>query len=205
MAPLKGPVHRYGVNFVDIGSCPKICAITLEVINYVVVSLLARVAAEELLALVLDFRRHRLIAINKSMFSHREPYTEATPRSSAIILPSFGKAPAATRETSPRSLVTAASVVATAAARPSCAEGHSAIKVMTSCSPARVTTRRSLPSSRCRRPISATWAGCTNMPLIFVVWSARPIQPLIRILVRPHGDSPASTAERSPVARRIIG
>ena len=40
---------------------------------------------------------------------------------------------------------------------------------------------------------------------ILVVWSARPIQPLMRMLVRPHGERPASKAERSPVARRIIG
>ena len=43
------------------------------------------------------------------------------------------------------------------------------------------------------------------MPLTLVVWSARPIQPLMRMLVRPQGDAPGSTAERSPVASRIIG
>ena len=41
--------------------------------------------------------------------------------------------------------------------------------------------------------------GCTNMPLTLVVWSARPIQPLMRMLVRPQGETPGSIAERSPV------
>ncbi len=43
------------------------------------------------------------------------------------------------------------------------------------------------------------------MPLTLVVWSARPIQPLMRMLVRPHGLVPGSTADRSPVPKRIIG
>ena len=43
------------------------------------------------------------------------------------------------------------------------------------------------------------------MPLTLVVWSARPIQPLMRMLVRPQGETPDSTADRSPVASRIIG
>ena len=43
------------------------------------------------------------------------------------------------------------------------------------------------------------------MPLTLVVWSARPIQPLMRMLVRPQGDTPVSTADKSPVASRIIG
>ena len=43
------------------------------------------------------------------------------------------------------------------------------------------------------------------MPFTLVVWSARPIQPLMRVLVRPHGETPDITAERSPVASRIIG
>ena len=38
-----------------------------------------------------------------------------------------------------------------------------------------------------RRTIAATCDGWTNMPFTLVVWSARPIQPLIRALVRPHG------------------
>ena len=43
------------------------------------------------------------------------------------------------------------------------------------------------------------------MPFTLVVWSARPIQPLMRVLVRPQGETPAITADRSPVASRIIG
>ena len=43
------------------------------------------------------------------------------------------------------------------------------------------------------------------MPFTLVVWSARPIQPLIRMLLRPQGERPGMTAERSPVASRIIG
>jgi hypothetical protein len=43
------------------------------------------------------------------------------------------------------------------------------------------------------------------MPRIFVVWSARPIQPRIRMLVRPQGLAPGITAERSPVANRTSG
>ncbi|WP_132413443.1 MULTISPECIES: hypothetical protein [Neorhizobium] len=44
-----------------------------------------------------------------------------------------------------------------------------------------------------------------NIPRIFVVWSARPIQPLKRSEVRPQGDGPGISAERSPVAKRING
>ena len=43
------------------------------------------------------------------------------------------------------------------------------------------------------------------MPLTLVVWSALPIQPVMRMLVRPHGETPGMTAERSPVASRIMG
>ena len=43
------------------------------------------------------------------------------------------------------------------------------------------------------------------MPRILVVWSARPIQPLMRVLVRPVGQGPGSTADRSPVPKRISG
>ena len=64
---------------------------------------------------------------------------------------------------------------------------------------ARVTTRRSRPISGWRCAISAICSGRTNMPFTLVVWSARPIQPLMRMLVRPHGEAPGSTAERSPV------
>ena len=43
------------------------------------------------------------------------------------------------------------------------------------------------------------------MPLTLAVWSARPIQPLMRVLVRPQGETPAISADRSPVPSRIIG
>ena len=56
-----------------------------------------------------------------------------------------------------------------------------------------------------RLAISAICSGRTNMPLTLVVWSARPIQPLMRILVRPHELTPGNAAVRSPSARRIQG
>jgi uncharacterized protein YdhG (YjbR/CyaY superfamily) len=59
--------------------------------------------------------------------------------------------------------------------------------VMASVSPSRVTTRRAFVTSGWRRETAAICSGRTNMPLIFVVWSARPIQPLMRMLVRPQG------------------
>ena len=43
------------------------------------------------------------------------------------------------------------------------------------------------------------------MPRTLVVWSARPIQPRMRVLVRPQGDTPGSTADRSPVPKRTSG
>ena len=43
------------------------------------------------------------------------------------------------------------------------------------------------------------------MPLTFVVWSARPIQPLMRLIVRPHGLAADRTVVRSPSASRIHG
>ena len=36
------------------------------------------------------------------------------------------------------------------------------------------------------------------MPLTFVVWSARPSQPLRRAFVRPHGDALAGREDRGP-------
>src|SRR5262249_37773136 len=70
---LKGTVHRYGVDFVDIGSCPKICAIAIKVIDYVAVLLLEFLASKTLPPSVLNSRRHPLTAIDNSMFSHRNP------------------------------------------------------------------------------------------------------------------------------------
>jgi hypothetical protein len=53
--------------------------------------------------------------------------------------------------------------------------------------------------------MSAICRGVTNMARTLVLWSARPIQPLMRTLVRPHGLAPGSTADRSPVPNRISG
>ena len=50
------------------------------------------------------------------------------------------------------------------------------------------TTSRARCTSGWRRAISATWLGCTNMPRTLVVWSARPSQPRMRVLVRPVGQ-----------------
>jgi len=50
------------------------------------------------------------------------------------------------------------SVAVTASCNEALGAAHSAIKVITSCSPARATTRRKRPSSGCRLPICATWA-----------------------------------------------
>ena len=51
----------------------------------------------------------------------------------------------------------------------------------------------------------ATISGRTKRPRSFAAWSALPIQPRIRALVRPHGDPPGMKAERSPVAKRTSG
>jgi hypothetical protein len=69
------------------------------------------------------------------------------------------------------------------------------------------TTMRAFRISGWRRVMFSTCEGCTNMALTLVVWSARPIQPRIRLLVRPHFDGGVSTskADMSPVANRISG
>jgi hypothetical protein len=46
------------------------------------------------------------------------------------------------------------------------------------------------------------------MPLILVVWSARPIQPLMRTLVRPQGEIPGRIGRKIAGAeadQRIVG
>ncbi len=43
------------------------------------------------------------------------------------------------------------------------------------------------------------------MPRTLVRWSARPIQPRMRVLVRPQGLMPGNTADMSPVPKRISG
>ena len=52
---------------------------------------------------------------------------------------------------------------------------------------------------------SAICDGFTNMPLTFAVWSARPSQPLMRMLVRPHGLCPGASRTGRRCAKRISG
>ena len=127
-------------------------------------------------------------------------------RSSAMTLPSAGKAPRGTISTAPRRRVTACRLSARAAGRSDGASGGaSARSVIASCSPSRVTTRRRRPSSGWRRAMAATCSGRTNMPRTLAVWSARPRQPRMRVLVRPQGDGPGMTPDRSPSAMRRMG
>ena len=148
-------------------------------------------------------RERRLRAARDGLSALRITRPAARPRSPCRRSAAM---PGATSFTAPLSLVTACSVSATALRerrRP--ARRIRPCSVIASCSPSRVTARRTRASSGWRLAISATCSGRTNMPLTLVVWSARPIQPLMRVLVRPQGEAPASTAERSPVASRIIG
>jgi hypothetical protein len=80
MSALKGAVHRSRVNFVGVGSRPKIAVITSKVINYAVVFLLDLFARKMLLGFVLNICRYHVIATDNSMFSHREPRTQHTGR-----------------------------------------------------------------------------------------------------------------------------
>jgi hypothetical protein len=71
------------------------------------------------------------------------------------------------------------------------------------------TTSRAFLICGWRRAISCTCDGWTNMARTLVVWSARPIQPLMRVLVRPQAN-PAHRSGRPTVARgkadqRIVG
>src|SRR5207237_2764629 len=111
----------------------------------------------------------------------------AIQRSSEMTLPSFGSELAATSSTLPPSFVTARSVAESSSLSASLGDAHAAFSVITSLSPSRVTTRRKRSSPGWRLPISAICSGRTNMPLTLVVWSPRPIQPLIGILLRAHG------------------
>src|SRR3954451_4807549 len=126
-------------------------------------------------------------------------------RASAMILPSFGRFPGGTSSTLPSSFVTARRLAEIALRRGSVGDAASALNVMASASPWRVTTSRNRPSSGWPLAISAICSGRTNIPLTLVLWSARPIQPLIRMLVRPHALSPGMAAVRSPIASRIQG
>ena len=134
------------------------------------------------------------------------PSFDASTRRSSITLPSLGSSPRRGTSTSPRSLVTSR-IESTIASRERRVAAGRPRRAASSGRCLRDCRRR---AARARSPdgaatIAATCAGCTNMPLTFVVWSARPIQPLMRRLVRPHGDAPGSTADRSPVPKRISG
>ena len=121
-----------------------------------------------------------------------------------MTLPSFGRLPAATNSTSPRSFVT--SRMAATRAVPSVSEAAAShFSVIRSLPTSPSITRRALATSGWRRTISATCLAVTNMARTLVLWSARPIQPLMRVLVRPQGLAPDSTAERSPVPKRTSG
>ena len=129
-------------------------------------------------------------------------------RRSSITLPSLGRLPGTTTSTSPRSRVTSRIVRATCSPRPSGRAGldpqrHAVVgpaRPRRPAAPAR--SRDGGARSRRRRD------GWTNMPRTLVDWSARPSQPRMRWLVRPVGQAPASTADRSPVAiadQRVVG
>mgnify|MGYP003694252415 CR=1 FL=1 len=55
------------------------------------------------------------------------------------------------------------------------------------CRQGRSTMSRARRIEVCRRTMSATCSGCTNMPRTLVVWSAAAEPSSIRWLVRPHG------------------
>ena len=86
-------------------------------------------------------------------------------RVSSMTLPSFGSSPGACRLTSPRSLVTSRIVATMASARPAGADSTSQLQ-RHAVLPARLVDHepRALrsPGGACR--MSATCAGCTNMP-----------------------------------------
>ena len=112
-------------------------------------------------------------------------------RSSAITLPSFGSVPGATSFTAPLSLVTDCKVAATAVCKRGVGAAHLRqqrhgvlLGLAVDHEPQRARARG------WRAATSAICLGCTNMPLTLAVWSARPIQPLMRTLVRPHGETP---------------
>ena len=89
--------------------------------------------------------------------------------------------PGARKTTSPRSLVMSRIDATMASALDDRLSGNFDVAASCGRRPRRC-RRRVAPSpiSGCRATIAATCAGCTNMPFTFVVWSARPIQPLMR-------------------------
>jgi hypothetical protein len=66
-------------------------------------------------------------------------------------------------------------------------------------------TSRAYAIVGCRREISPTCTGCTNIPRTLADWSARPSQPRMRWPVRPHGLGSGKSADKAPVAKRISG
>ena len=137
----------------------------------------------------------------RRLFSVRPAPHLQCARVSSMTLPSLGSVPGATSSTFPPSLVTARSD--SGSARPDAASCVRRSRPLASWRLSRPHGRPRVASVRrsgWRRPISATCSGRTNMPLTFVVWSARPIQPRIRAFVRPHGDS--ARQDRRQIAER---
>src|SRR5437762_10028639 len=90
-------------------------------------------------------------------------------RISSMTLPSLASWPGAWNETTPRSFVTSRIDATIASAIVDRLSGISTCSVMRSTPSALSTTSRARMISGCRRRISATCEGCTNMPLTFVV------------------------------------
>ena len=100
--------------------------------------------------------------------------------------------PAATSSMSARSLVTSRTLSASFSARPSAAaatvdlQRHGVVGHLAGHHQARASPRGGgAPRSRPPGP------GCTNMPRTLAVWSARPIQPLMRVFAAPARAAPA--------------
>ena len=128
-------------------------------------------------------------------------------RVSSITLPSFGRLPGARSATVAAQLGDVADRLGDALGQ---AFGRGALDLDLERHPvvgALAARRPAAPSSprdggaRSRPPAR----GWTNMPRTLADWSARPSQPRMRWLVRPVGQRPGSTADRSPVPKRISG
>ncbi len=117
-----------------------------------------------------------------------------------MIFPSFGSDPGATNVTPPRSFVSACSVAATAPASASPGAAVSACSVRTSCSPSRLTTRRSATSSRWRRADLDDLAGMDEQApdLGRLVGAAHPA--LETAGRRPGREVPGAEAKQGIVA-----
>ena len=120
-----------------------------------------------------------------------------------MTLPSFGRESANSMR--PRILHSARKLSATASRKASSRMDASTCRVAVSRLFSEPTTSRSRAISAWRASTRFTCSGRMNMPRTFAVWSARPIQPLMRVFVRPQELCPASTADMSPVAKRKSG